>query len=247
MVRILVNIGLEEMKKIGIIGGLSSESTIEYYRLLVQQYNKIKGGLSSPDIIIDSLDLETLTNQMQNENYPGMLANLKQAAKNLVAGGAEVVIMATNTPHIVFEDLQKCTSVPMISIMDATAHKILEMKINKIGLLGTRFTMQTGYYHKALKKFSIEVIVPELEDQKLIDKIIYEELVYHTITEESKKTYLKIIGNLQKSGAQGVILGCTEIPLLVKQEDSPIPVFDTATNHALAVLKFALSDEEKLE
>lgn len=244
MERRLTNRGFEKMKKIGIIGGLSSESTIEYYRLLVRQYNKIKGGLSSPDIIIDSLDLETLTNQMQDKNYPEMLANLKQAAKNLVAGGAEVVIMATNTPHIVFEDLQKDVSVPMISIMDATAHKILEKKLNRIGLLGTRFTMQTGYYHEALKKFNIEVIVPELDDQKLIDKIIYEELVYHTITEESKKIYLEIISKLQESGAQGVILGCTEIPLLVKQEDSPIPVFDTTTNHALAVLHFALKDEE---
>jgi len=233
------------MKKIGIIGGLSSESTIEYYRLLVRQYNKMKGGLSSPSIIIESMDLETLTNQMQAENYSEMLASLKQAAKNLVAGGAEVVIMATNTPHIVFEDLEKGVPVPMISIMEATAHKIIEKKIAKVGLLGTRFTMQTGYYHRALKKFNIEVIVPEPDDMKLIDKIIYEELVYHTITEESKNVYLEIIKKLQQDGAQGVILGCTEIPLLVKQEDSPIPVFDTTTNHALAVLNFALADEEE--
>ena len=187
------------MKKIGIIGGLSSESTIEYYRLLVRQYNKIKGGLSSPSIIIESMDLETLTNQMQAENYSEMLDSLKQAAKNLVSGGAEVVIMATNTPHIVFEDLEKDVPVPMISIMEATAHKILEKRLTKVGLLGTRFTMQTGYYHRALKRFNIEVIVPEPDDMKLIDQIIYEELVYHTITEESKEFAARLITDALQS------------------------------------------------
>lgn len=233
------------MKKIGIIGGMSPESTCEYYKLLTRGYNRIKGGISSPRLIIDSLDLQEITNWMDAQDYDSLLARLLESAKILILGGAEVIIMATNTPHIVFDRLEKEVKVPMLSIMDATASKIVDMELKKVGLLGTRFTMRTNYYQKAFSKYNLEIIVPSEEDQKIIDKIIWEELVYHKLTQQSKKQYLEVIDHLTSSGAEGVILGCTEIPLLIQQEDCHIPVFDTTNIHVNAVLEYALSNEKE--
>ncbi|MHA1223929.1 MAG: aspartate/glutamate racemase family protein [Candidatus Heimdallarchaeaceae archaeon] len=229
------------MKKIGIIGGLSAESTIEYYKILLKEYNKIKGGASSPLLIIDSLDLEPMRNWMEDKEWGKVISEIKNSAKNLENAGAEVIIIATNTVHMFFEEIVKTVSVPMISILEATAEAVKAKGIRKVGLLGTIFTMQSDFYQKAFRKHNLEIIVPEQKDQEFINQVIWDELTHHIITEESKKGYLEVIKRLQDRGAQGVILGCTEIPLLIQQEDSPIPVFDTTTIHALATLKFALT------
>ena len=230
------------MKKIGIIGGLSFESTLEYYKIIARSYNKIVGGAASPNLVIDSLDLQKVTDWFVNDEWDKVLEELVSSANNLIAAKAEVIILATNTPHIVFNELEKKVSKPMISIMDATAREIKKQNLKKIGLIGTKFTMQGEYYPKAFEKFDLEIIAPSLEDQEIIHEIIYKELTFHVLNETSREKYLEIIYRLHEKGAEGVILGCTEIPLLIKQEDCKIPVFDTATIHALSVLRYAMND-----
>ncbi len=228
------------MKKIGIIGGLSVESTIEYYKILVKEYNLIKGGASSPLLIIDSLDLEIVRNLMVENSWEKVYQIILKSARNLEDAGAEIIIIATNTIHKIFEKLTMEINTPMISIMDATAEAIKEKGITRVGLLGTIFTMQSNFYQNSLSKYGIEVIVPIKEDQEYVNTVIWEELTHHVLTLESKKGYSEVIKRLKSKGAEGVILGCTEIPLLITQNDSPIPVFDTTTLHALAVLRKAI-------
>ncbi len=228
------------MKKIGIIGGLSAESTIEYYKILIKEYNKRKGGKSSPLLIIDSLDLEEAVNLMSNDDWDGVFNIVFQSAKNLEHAGAEVIIIATNTIHKVFDRLHKEITTPMISILDVTAEAVKSKNLKKVGLLGTIFTMQSDFFQKAFQRYDLEIIVPNQEDQKFVNEVIFKELTFHIIKPESKRGYLEVIGRLQQEGAEGVILGCTEIPLLIKQEDSPIPVFDTTTIHAMAALEYAM-------
>jgi aspartate racemase len=225
------------MKKIGIIGGLSAESTIEYYKILVKEYNLIKGGASSPFLVIDSLDLETVRNLMADNSWEEVYQIILKSARNLEDAGAEIIIIATNTIHKIFEKLTMEINTPMISIMDATAEAIKEKSITRVGLLGTIFTMQADFYQDSLSKYGIEVIVPNKEDQNYVNTVIWDELTHHIFTSESKKGYSEVIKRLESEGAEGVILGCTEIPLLITQEDSPIPVFDTTTLHALAALR----------
>ncbi len=228
------------MKKIGIIGGLSAESTIEYYKILLNEYNKRKGGVSSPLLIIDSLDLEEVVKLMSNDDWDGVFEVILESAKTLEKAGAEVLVIATNTIHKVFDKVQEKINTPMISILDVTAKAAKSRNLKKIGLLGTIFTMQSDFFHKAFQRYNLEIIVPDQEDQKFVNEVIFNELTFHILTEQSKQGYVEVIKKLQKRGAEGVILGCTEIPLLIKEEDSPIPVFDTTTLHAMAVLEFAL-------
>ena len=230
------------MKKIGIIGGLSPESTVEYYKIITRKYNEIKGKNAFPVLTIESLDLQEFTDLMIANDMQKVLEFLLAAAERLIKSGSELIILATNTPHVVFNDLAKKVKVPMLSIMDATGEAIKKQGLEKIGLIVTRFTMNFSYYQDALEKYSIEVITPTQDDKKIIDTIIYRELTYHILKEESKQQYLEVINRLQQEGAQGIILGCTEIPLLIKQEDCKIPVFDTTTIHALATLQRALKD-----
>lgn len=231
-----------KMKKIGIIGGLSPESTVEYYKIITRKYNEIKGKSFFPELTIESLDLQEFTDLMIANDLQKVLEFLLAAAQRLIKSGAELIIMATNTPHIVFKELAKKIPVDMLSIMDATGKAIQKQRIEKVGLIGTRFTMNSSYYPEALEKYNVKVITPSEEDKKTIDEIIYKELTYHKIKEKSKQKYLEVIKRLQEKGAQGVILGCTEIPLLIKQEDCEMPVFDTTTIHALATLEKALHE-----
>ena len=228
------------MKKIGIIGGLSAESTIEYYKILIKEYNERKGGAASPLLIIDSLNLEVLVNLVSDDNWDEVVNIILQSAKNLEQAGAEVIIIATNTVHKIYDKIQEQISTPMISILDVTAEAAKSMNLKKVGLLGTKFTMQSDFFHKVFQKHGMEIIVPNQEDQKLVNEVIFQELTFHIITEESKQGYIEVIKNLQEKGAEGVILGCTEIPLLIKKEDSPIPIFDTTTLHAMAALEYAI-------
>jgi aspartate racemase len=231
------------LKKIGIIGGLSVESTFEYYKFIARRYNRIVGGSASPILVIDSLDLQKVTDWFVKDEWDKVLEELVLSANNLIAAKAEVIILATNTPHIVFNELEKKVSKPMISIMDAVAKEIKKQNLKKVGLIGTKFTMQDDYYPKAFEKYGLKIITPSPEEQEVIHKIIYKELTFHVLNEASREKYLEIIYRLNEMGAEGVILGCTEIPLLIKQEDCKIPVFDTTTIHALSVLEYAMSEK----
>ncbi len=233
------------MKKIGIIGGLSAYSTIEYYRILVEEYNKIKGKNHSPELIIESLDLEIVSELMKANKWVQVADILIESAQNLILAGAEIIIMATNTPHKVYPEIAKHVPFPFPSIMDATAEAIVAKGISKVGLLGTRFTMQGKFYLETLAKYSIEILVPSPEDQEVINNVIWKELARHELNEESKMKYLEIINKLVEEGAEGIILGCTEIPLLIKQEDCPVPVFNTTAIHAKAALKLALVEDDQ--
>ncbi len=231
------------MKKIGLIGGLSAESTIEYYKIIVRTYNKLMDGISFPELVIDSLDLGKIGNYMSNNEWDKVLDELEKSAIRLVKADAEVIIIATNTPHKVYDKLVERIDVPILSIMEATAKAIVKMKLRKVGLLGTRFTMQSDFYPKVLKKFGIDVISPEPADQQVIDDVIWKELTYHVLKEESKQKYLAVIENLKNAGVEGVILGCTEIPLLISQENCDIPVFDTTYIHSIFVLEYAMKED----
>lgn len=230
------------MKKVGIIGGLGPESTLEYYKILVKKYNQIKGGVASPSLVIESLDLQAISDMMKNNDWDQVLTTMIKAANNLIAAGAEIIILATNSPHVIFDELQEQVSVPMISIMEATVEEVQKAGLQCVGLLGTKYTMNGSFYPKTFEKYNIEIITPSPEDQEIIDEILWQELVHRILEPESKKKYLAIIDKLQEKGAEGIVLGCTEIPLLIKQKDCKIPVFDTTRIHAMAALSFALED-----
>jgi len=230
------------MKKIGIIGGLSAYSTIEYYRILVEEYNNLRGDNHSPELVIDSLNLQIVSDLMEAEKWAEVAGLLKKSAQNLMRAGAEILIMATNTPHMVFKELVKDIPIPFPSIMGVTAQAIKAQNLSKVGLLGTLFTMRAQFYPEVLGRYAIEVLTPQEEDQKRIYKIIWEELAKHILSPTSKKYYLEVIEKLVQQGAEGIILGCTEIPLLIKQEDCSVPVFDTTTIHAKAALQLAIAD-----
>jgi len=230
------------MKKIGIIGGMSAYSTIDYYRLIIDEYKKIQAGIMCPELVIDSLNHGKIAKLITANQWDKVLNELLYSAKNLMKAKAEVIIIAANTPHIVFNKLVKKVKVPMISIMEGTGKAIQDKKLTKIGLLGTKNTMDADYYSKTMNKMGIELIVPEEEDKILIDGIIKKELRLNIITEESKRKYIQIMDKLREAGAEGIILGCTEIPMLIKEKDYSLPLFDTTYLHAKAVLDYALKE-----
>jgi len=228
------------MKKIGIIGGMSIYSTIDYYRLIAEEYNKSQGGSAFPELIIDSLNHGKMAKLIAADQWDLVLNELVNSVNNLINAKAEVIIIAANTPHIIFDKLIKKVKVPMISIMEATGKAIQYKKLKKVGLIGTKSTMDGTYYQKTLNKLGIEIITPEEEDKKIIDGIIKKELIFNVIKEESKKIYIQIMDKLKRAGVEGIILGCTEIPLLIKEKDYPLPLFDTTTIHAKAVLDYVI-------
>ena len=234
-------------KKIGIVGGLSPESTVTYYRYLTRKYAEIFGGSTFPEIVIYSVNLEEY-HKLRNGNRWDLIANnLVRAVKYLEACDVDVAIIATNTLHKVFAEVESGTSVKLISIIDSTIEAIKKMKLKTVGLLGTSFTMTDDFFTKQLTRNSLGFIVPNPNEIMEILRIIEEELVRGRFTEQSKSTYLGIIDRLVSLGADGIVLGCTEIPLLINQEDVGVPVFDTATIHATATLKYILEEDGFLE
>ncbi|HUT81680.1 MAG TPA: amino acid racemase [Candidatus Bathyarchaeia archaeon] len=230
------------MKKIGIIGGMSAYSTIDYYRIIIDEYRKIHPGTMAPELVIDSLNHGKMATLITANHWDEVLNELVNSAKNLTKAKADVIIIAANTPHIIFDKLVKKVDVPMISIMEATGKAIQNKKLTKVGLIGTKNTMDADYYSKTLSKMGIEIIVPEEEDKRLIDEIIKKELILNIITEESKRKYIQIMDKLREAGAKGIILGCTEIPMLIKEKDYSLPLFDTTYLHAKAVLDYVLKE-----
>lgn len=229
------------MKKIGLIGGMSWESSVVYYEIMNQTIRELVGGFSSARCILESVDFAQIEALQSSGDWETLNVLMASAAKNLENGGAELIILCTNTMHLCTEAIKKAINVPFLHIAEATGVAIKKQNLNKILLLGTKFTMEKDFYKDILKnKFSIDTIIPNDEDREIIHRIIFGELVHGVVAAQSKKEYQKIIEKSVALGAQGVVLGCTEIPLLIKATDSPIPIFDTTAIHATMAIKKAL-------
>jgi len=230
------------MKIIGLIGGMSWESSLEYYRIINELVKNKMGGLHSGRIIMYSLDFEEIEKMQSAGNWDDLTQKMIECAQTLENAGAEMILICTNTMHIMAEDVKNNINVPLIHIADSTAEKIKRMNLKKVGLLGTKYTMEQDFYRGRLKeKYDLDVIIPESqEDREMINEVIFKELCVGEINESSKSKYLEVIENLIKRGAEGIILGCTEIPLLIKKSDIGIPLFDTMTIHAEAAVNYSI-------
>ena len=230
------------MKTIGLLGGMSWESSIEYYRIINERTKAKLGGLHSAKslmISVDFADVEVLQHQGRWTEAADLLV---EAAKSLEKGGADFILLCTNTMHKVAEDIQANVNIPFLHIADPTAQAVKEAGIQNIGLLGTRFTMEEEFYKGRLsQKFGLNVSVPHAGEREIIHRVIYEELVVGKIEPRSKTQYIDIMEQMVRRGVEGVILGCTEIGLLVHPEDSQVPLFDTTRIHAEAAVDYALN------
>lgn len=231
------------MKTIGLIGGMSWESTLEYYRIINEAVKEKLGGSHSAKCLIYSFDFAEIEKLQHIGDWDRLAALMIDAARRLEKCGAELIIICTNTMHKLAGQVQSNINIPLIHIVDAVGEKIVEKKIGTVGLLGTRFTMEDPFYKERLEeKFKIKVLIPNFEERKIIHEIIYGELVQGILRKSSKEKFKEIIENLKEKGIEGVILGCTEIPLLIKQSDIDIPVFDTTRIHALKTVELALKE-----
>jgi len=229
------------MKTIGLIGGMSWESSAVYYNLINRIVKEKLGGFHSCKSImvtVDFAEIEKLQHQGKWEELDSMMAD---SAKQLELAGADIVVLCTNTMHLCTPAIINKISIPFLHIAEATGLEITSHNLKKVALLGTKFTMEKDFYKKyILDNFGVEVIIPNDDERDQVHNIIYDELVQGKILDKSRETYKKIIGNLENQGAEGVILGCTEIPLLISNEDVSIPVFDTTTIHAKKAVDWAL-------
>lgn len=229
------------MKTIGLIGGMSWESSIEYYRLINEITRSKLGGLHSARSVMYSVDFAEVEVIQHQNRWAEAAELLTAAARNLENSGADFIVLCTNTMHKVADEIQASIQIPFLHIADATAQRVKEAGIEKIGLLGTRFTMQEDFYKGRLAhKFGLDVRVPADEERELIHRVIYDELVVGRIVPKSKEQYIAIMEQMISQGAEGIILGCTEIGLLVHQEDTQVPLFDTTRIHAEAAVDYAL-------
>ena len=231
------------MKTIGMIGGMSWESSVEYYKLVNEGIHHVLGGVHSAKCVMVSVDfaeIEVLQTQARWEEATQMMV---EAARQVEAAGADFLVICTNTMHMMADEVQAAIHIPLVHIADVAGREVVKRGIRTVGLLGTRFTMQGDFYHGRLaEKFGLKVIIPSEEDQTVIHDVIYNELVTGKIVEKSRAAYLQIIEKMAAQSAEGVILGCTEIGLLVKQSDCRLPLFDTTPLHAQAAVEFALSE-----
>jgi aspartate racemase len=231
------------MKTIGLIGGMSWESTLEYYRLINQRIKERLGGFHSAEIALRSIDFAEIEDMQNRGDWGAAGARLARAAAELERAGAAFALLCTNTMHKVFDAVQAGVRMPFLHIADVTGREIRTRGLSRIGLLGTRFTMEQDFYRGKLEKdYGLEVLVPDAAEREDVHRIIYSELCLGEVKDESRAIYNAIIRRLEARGAQGVVLGCTEIPLLVKQEDVAIPVFDTTALHARAAADLALAE-----
>lgn len=230
------------MKTIGLIGGVSWESTLEYYRIINQEINKRLGGYHSAKCLIYSVDFAEIEELQRLGKWEVIRDIITDAALNLKKGGADFVLICTNTLHKIADDIEKSAGIPLIHIVDAAGREIVKRDIRKVGLLGTRFTMEEGFYKDfLLDKFGIHVIIPGESDREIVHNIIFEELCFGVVKESSREHYVRIINQMADEGSEGIILGCTEIPLLVNQADVRVPLFNTTELHAIYGVDFSLS------
>lgn len=229
------------MKTIGLIGGMSWESSLEYYRIVNETVKEKLGGLHSCKCLMYSVDFGVIEALQHQNKWDELTKLMIEAAQNLKHGGADFIVICTNTMHKMAPEIETATGLNFLHIADVTGAAISKDQIQKVGLLGTRFTMEGDFYKKRLKdNYDIEVIIPEDADRQIIHDIIYNELCLGIIKDDSRQKYIDIINKLCANGAEGIILGCTEIPLLIKQSDVLIPVYDTTKIHAESAVEFAL-------
>ncbi|TAK56906.1 MAG: aspartate/glutamate racemase family protein [Bacteroidetes bacterium] len=230
------------MKTLGLIGGTTWLSTIDYYRLINRLINKRLGGHHSARMYLHSIDFALFQQMGVNNDREGSVKLFSDAAKKLEQAGAECIVICANTPHQFADEIQKHIQIPIIHIVKEVAKEIQRQGMNKVALLGTGYTMEGTFYPDILSAYNIEMIVPDPDGRKFIHDSIYNELTKEIFNPETKEKYLSIIHKLISEGAQGIILGCTEIPLLIKPEECPVPTFDTTLIHAKAAVEFALGE-----
>ena len=229
------------MKTIGLIGGMSWESSAEYYRLINQGMKARLGGHRNARSIMATVCFEEIKALQHAGQWEELGRQMQQAARQVEAGGADFVLLCTNTMHRVAQAIEAVLQVPFLHIVDPTAQELRSAGVSRVGLIGTRFTMEQDFYRQRMEqRHGIEVVVPDEADRAVLHNIIYDELCHGVVRSDSRATYQRIIGTLRQAGAQGVILGCTEITLLIRPEDSVLPVFDTTALHALAAVALAL-------
>jgi len=220
------------LKTIGLIGGMSWESTVTYYKIINETIKEKLGGLHSAKCILYSVDFQEIEECQANGNWEKSGEILGEAANNLEKAGADFIVICTNTMHKVVNQIKEKISIPILHIAEMTAEKILEKGLKNIALLGTKYTMEQDFYKSKLIEKGINVIIPDKNDIEIINEVIYDELCLGTINSDSKKKFLEIVDKLRNKGAEGIILGCTEIGLLIKNADTDVPLFDTAIIHA---------------
>lgn len=229
------------MKTIGLIGGMSWESTVTYYQLINEAVKQALGGLHSAKILLYSVDFAEIEEYQAKGLWAESAEVLAQAAENLEKAGADFLLICTNTMHKVAPQVQSRVSIPLIHIAEATAEVLKQQGITTVGLLGTKYTMTQDFYKQKLIDAGISVVIPDEQGVELVNRVIYDELCLGIIKEDSRQQFVSVIEDLHSRGAQGVILGCTEIGLLISQADTALPVFDTTKIHAEAAAAYALS------
>ena len=230
------------LKTIGLIGGMSWESSMTYYKVINETVKNKLGGLHSAKCIMYSVDFYEIEKCQADGNWEKSGEILGEAAYNLEKAGADFIVICTNTMHKVINQIKERISIPILHIAEMTAEKILEKKMKNIALLGTKYTMEQDFYKSKLIEKGINVTIPDKNDIEIINKVIYDELCLGIINPESKAKYLEIVKTLKQKGAEGIILGCTEIGLLIKNEDTDIPLFDTALIHAEQAAIYSIKD-----
>jgi len=233
---------MREQAVIGLIGGMSWESSAEYYRIINREVRNRLGGVHSARSLMWSVDFGEIERLQHQGDWDELTNRMKDAAIRLQRGGADFVLLCTNTMHLMADAVADAIDIPLLHIADPTAEKIKAAGFQKVGLLGTAFTMEQDFYKGRLERvFGLDVLVPDADDRRVVHEVIYKELVAGEIRTESRMAYREVIARLVASGAQAIILGCTEIMLLVSAEDSAVPLFDTTTIHAIAAVDRALA------
>jgi len=229
------------MKTIGLIGGISWLSTIDYYRLLNQKVNERLGGVHSAQILLSSVNFDEVKRLTLADDWDGLAGMMSREAKRLQQAGADFILIGANTMHNIADKVQASVNIPLIHIAEEAGKEIVKLQLKKVALLGTKYTMQLDFYKNKLAEQGIETIIPNEADIDYINNAIYDEMGKGIFLPERKQGFVRIINQLKEQGAEGVILGCTEIPILIQQYDSPIPVFDTTAIHVNAAVGVALS------
>lgn len=231
------------MKIIGLLGGMSWESSLEYYRIINQEVKRRLGGLHSAECLMWSFDFAAIEALQMAGDWDGAARKMVDAAQALERGGAQGIVICTNTMHKLAPQVQAAVSIPLLHIADTTARQICADGLDTIGLLGTKFTMEQNFYKgRLIDNFNLNVITPNEADRQIIHEVIYDELCLGEVRDDSRGEYLRIMDDLMARGAQGVILGCTEITLLIKPEHTPIHLYDTTLLHALAAVDWAIAE-----
>ena len=229
------------MKTIGLLGGMSWESTAEYYRMINEAVNERLGGLHSADMVIYSVDFDDIERLQHEGEWAQLTEKMVSGALRLQNAGAHFLVIATNTMHMMADEVERRMSIPLLHIADATAEEIKKRGIETAGLLGTRFTMEEDFYKgRLIKRHGLQVLIPVQEQREMIHGVIYEELCRGIVNDASKRSYHRVVEDLASQGAQGIILGCTEIGLLIQQEETGVALFDTAEIHARKAVDWAL-------